>query len=398
MAKQPSFSTIASAQQLSTMSSGSSAQHPEKLMSKYAYFLSGKDAARSAYEGHVGAFSDGDILISQLHTLFDWMAEEQNATRMSSRKFKMRLPEIHRKFPQLTMSFTRMDANGDCWLEWSEFVEFCLKDKRLHETIRRAICITVYGVDKTGQRTFKEVLDPAHMCETGISPPMLPWEDAHIVEWRIEGLKLSHRGSPTTYGGMEVKPGCFIASPPFRAGGVCGFLRFWPTGYYPPSRRRKKASLPVGYETIMSDGSHPMPDWQSWCCIGAFVPQGTHLIYKFFVGDTHSDEQEFYWSECTHARQLWSPPDKVPPASLTQDGGVLVVGIEILRNVHHAGKHDGKEHLKDNSDWGARCSVRPALRSKAKIVSQHPSLKRSQSMPSLRMARHANCIFLGTDT
>lgn len=363
-------------------------------MSKYAYFLSNKDAARNAYEDHVEAFSDGDALISQLRRLFDWMAEEVGADRIPSRKFKMRLPEVHRKFPHFTTSFSRMDANGDAWLEWKEFVNFCLKDQRLADSVRRSICVTVYGVDRAGVKAFKEVLDPAHMCETGISPPILPWETAHIVEWRIEGLKLSHRGSPTTYGGIEVRPGSFIASPPFRAAGAHGFLRFWPQGYYPTPTSRRKAALPVGHEKIMSDGSHPMPSHESWCCIGACMPAGTHLVFRFFIGDAKSDEREFFWSSCTHARQLWAPPDRQPAPGLLKDDGVFTIGVEILRNVH---THDGKDVM-HHGDLAARHSTRPAVRSAAKIAAEHPVLKRSQSSPSLRMARHAHCVFLGNDT
>merc|ERR1719401_2982544 len=98
--------------------------------------------------------------------------------------------------------------------------------------LNRARTVTVYGVDGSGKRSYKDFRDPAHMCETGAAPPLLPWEVSHVVEWRIEGLTVSRKGAPAMYAGVPIRPGTSIASPPFRAGGVCGSLRLWPAGYY----------------------------------------------------------------------------------------------------------------------------------------------------------------------
>lgn len=374
---------------------------------KYAYFLKYKDSARVAFEDNVAPFSDGDRLLKQLRALFEWIAEEPGVDKMPSRKFKRKLPEIHRKFPQLSTAFTRMDANGDCWLEWAEFIDFCLKDTRLHASLKRQLCICVYGIDHDGIRRYKELNDPFYMCETGIAPPLLPWEVAHVVEWRIEGLKLSFRGSPVTYGGMPVAPGNAIASPPFRAAGVVGFLRFWPQGYYPACVRRKKAARPVGTELLSSDGSYPMPPFDTWCCIGACVPNGTHLKFRFYIADQYSDERQFYWQGCTHACQLWSPPDPAPPDHLVKaasaDGGALVVGFEILKNLGHdqRGHHSAKKMT-----TLSRHSQRPLLgrppseveRDRRLIPLQATTkrMSKSSSSPAIGTASHA-CIFLSTE-
>lgn len=117
----------------------------------------------------------------------------------------------------------------------------CMNAPKVHSMMNRARLMTVYGVDAKGGKSFKDINDPRHMCETSASPPMLPWETAHVVEWRIENLAVSRKGAPCMYGGIPIRPGKAITSPPFRAAGVCGSLRFWPAGFYSEPQRRAKA-------------------------------------------------------------------------------------------------------------------------------------------------------------
>lgn len=104
----------------------------------------------------------------------------------------------------------------------------------------------VYGRDKRGARTYKEGFDPNRMCEVGNAPPLLPWEGAHVVEWQIDGLKFhpEREYESVTYGKTQIQAGGFIASHPFNAASVRGFLRFWPAGYWTALQKRTKANKP----------------------------------------------------------------------------------------------------------------------------------------------------------
>lgn len=315
--------------------------------SKYAYYLEHQADALKAYEGSNDMFSAADTaLLGELRVVFDWMAEETNATKMSSRMFKRRLPEIHKKVPFLSSNFRRMDANGDCWLEWHEFAEFCLRDPRVAKMMQRARTITVYGLEKNCKRTYKEQHDPSQMCETSVSPPLLPWEVSHVVEWRIQNLSLSRKGSPVMYGGVVVRPGRSLASPPFLAAGVNGFLRFWPTSYWTETQRRKKRENTLCEDdeatglfenngsTVRRDLTLP-PHHTSWCSIGLFVPEGTRIHMRFFVlGGATSDVRENYWNAGVHPNQIWSPPETEAPPDW-KEGDSVTVGVEIFRN-HNA--------------------------------------------------------------
>lgn len=310
-------------------------------MSKHGFFLENRSAAREAFErpallAVAHELEDQDPLLRELRLIFDWMARETGAKRISSRLFKQRLPDIHRKFPQLANNFARMDANSDCWLDWDEFACFCLKDERLAKSLRRAASVSVFGLSRTGERSFKDPFDPTHMCELGASPAILPWETSHIVEWRIEGLRIGQPGQPLVHAGTLVRPGASVASPPFRAAGVCGFLRFWPAGYWTESQRTRRTSEIPGAEAARSEGRCRPPSASSWCCVGACLPRGSHLALRFFVGDEASERRECYWGEGTHVHQLWGPKSAAPPNELRRRGpedATLVVGIEILRNL-----------------------------------------------------------------
>jgi len=225
------------------------------------------------YHG-VPEFEEEGELIKELRSIFDWMAQEKGALKIPSRKFKERVPELHRRMPQIASSFRRMDANGDCWLEWSEFATFCLKDKRLLHQMKRTTTISVYGKEKGGQISYKELLDPHRQCEVGTIPPLLPWEVSHVVEWRIENLVIGPlRGSPVLHGPIVVRPGISLASPPFRGAGICGFLRFWPAGYWTEAQRRLKTMVAAPHFSSdeQNKSPYPMPPPDAWCCLGCIV-------------------------------------------------------------------------------------------------------------------------------
>lgn len=348
-------------------------------LSKHAYFLAHRNQARDAYEQGVEVFSEGNALLKELRTVFDWMAQERNAQRIPSRHFKQRLPEIHRKFPKLATSFARMDANSDGWLDWDEFVSFCLKDKRLHDIMRRAQMLTVYGLDCDGRRTYKDELDPAHMCELGMPPHLLPWELSQVVEWRIEGIQWSNHGSPLKHGSLTLKAGTFIASPPFRAAGVAGSLRFWPAGYWTEAARRQKANVPLGKDTLNSGVVQP-PSHDTWCCLGVCMPATTHLLLRFFIADERSEKRDIYWVEGINAGQIWAPLGKELPAAV-RASDTIVVGVEIFRNL-------GMPHVPSRNRMSetAKSIRRPSIRKgvlDSADVTGSILLGRPQSLPAL---------------
>lgn len=279
-------------------------------------------------------FEEEHQLIKELRSIFDWMAQEKGATRISRRKFTHRLPELHRRMPQIAKSFRRMDRNGDCWLDWNEFAGFCLQEVSLMQQMKRSTTVTVYAKERDGQIAYKEMHDPTRMCDVGTIPPLLPWEMSHIVEWRIDNLVCGRlKGSPVRHGPAIVRPGTSLGSPPFRAGGVSGFLRFWPSGYWTEAQQRLKvlAAAPhISSEEILAS-PYPMPPPDAWCCVGCVLPVGTHLVFRLIIGGKKSEKRECYWHEGNHPGLLWSPDSMERP--VLNEGDSFTVGIEIFRNL-----------------------------------------------------------------
>mmetsp|Transcript_32317 Transcript_32317/g.57191 ORF Transcript_32317/g.57191 Transcript_32317/m.57191 type:complete len:420 (+) Transcript_32317:125-1384(+) len=321
-------------------------------------------------------FADEKPLLKELRAIFDWMAQEAGATRIPSREFKQRLPMLHRRMPFMASSFKRMDANGDCWLEWDEFVNFCLSDVRLIQQMRRTSTISVYGRQRKGPVMYKEQLNPQLMCEMGTPPPLLPWEAAHVVEWRVEGLVIGPRkGSPVYNGNQIVRPGTCVASPPFRGAGCCGFLRLWPSGYWTEAQRRSKVDVPHATADTLVIGPYPMPPSNAWCCLGACMPAGTHLVLRFFVGDMKSEKRECYWHSGTHPGTLWSPPQQEPP--ILKEGDSITVGIEIFRNLGGVVEKKPAPH-KEKVMKGMTPGIKEPFESW-----KRPGIDRSTSLPAL---------------
>lgn len=353
-------------------------------LSRYDYFLQHRPAAR---EGHGNitkhrAFCDGNELLHELRGVFDWIAEEQGAVRISLRRFNLRLPEINRIFPALATSFADMDGNGDCWLDYAEFVQFCLNDERLGKKLKRSNKITVYGLDADSRRTYKDPVDIDNMCEMSVPPPLLPWEVAHVVEWKIDGYKPGSGGIPTTLAGTKVDAGMSVASHPFRAAGVCGYLRFWPVSFYRATQLRKRSAMPPVVDDTCTGRSFEPPATNSWCCLGACFDENVHLHIRFFAASQRSEVRTYFWSRALNTRQVWSPPGPYEPSD-----GPLIVGIEISRNLNM--QHDRPLVKRMNREQ--RALVRPSLNQPAKpctsvLLGRKPGLppiSASASAPSL---------------
>lgn len=358
-------------------------------MSKFDYLLAHRESAQAAYKQEVAAFGDSNDLLQELRIVYDWIAGEKGLDRITRRQFRSAMPEVNKHFPQLAKSFAKMDVNGDCWLDWTEFVDFCIKDEKFLKVMKRATCMIVYGVDFNGARTYKIPEDSHLSCEMSIAPPLLPWEQSHIVEWRIYGLDYSgtHRGLPVYYHGRHVRHGTSIASPAFRAAGVCGYLRFWPVSYWTEPQLRKKSSVPglKGEKDNPSTGIC-LPSANSWCCIGMCLPPGSHVQAHFHVGQFRSELQECFFSKGTSGGQLWAPKGLAPPEEIRtmSKGTPLVVCVEIVRNkgVLHQKPSVKRVHEKH------RFNTRPALNPVGSIVARMPPgssklLGRAMSEPAL---------------
>merc|ERR1712096_159290 len=176
-------------------------------------------------------------------------------------------------------------------------------------------------------------------------------------------------GWPVTYHGSVMRPGEPFSSPRFRAAGVEGFLRFWPSGYWTDNQRRKHTLAPPQRDSSGVSVSPPSSD--AWCCIGACFPACTHLCMRFFVCDAMSDKRECYWNAGVHMSSIWGPPTKTPPAEVSR-GDAFVVGVEIFQNrgdppAKPANRHATLKHL----DHGKREGDRPTLRPKIPIVPRY---------------------------
>jgi len=373
-------------------------------MSKFDYFLQQRDEARRIFQEPCSAFADCSDLLQELRVVFDWMAQERGSMKISSRKFKQQLPEIHKKFPLLASNFERMDANGDCWLEWTEFADFCLQDDRLRKAMKRMTSVSAYGVDYSGKWAYKDHHDSHHGCEISLSPPMLPWEKMHVVEWRIEGLSYNgcQKGLPVLNFGSPVTPGTYLSSPPFRAAGVSGFLRFWPAGYWTEAQQRKKSSQPgCPQEKEVDDGLVAWPGPRTWSCLGVCLPPGSNLELRFFVGGNRSDVRSCYWSKGVNAAQLWAPRGQWAPPEVVGLGPQepLTVGIEILRNkgvlhrkpvvskIHPRSRHDTRPALKPVGfvSLPKQSKLLSSWSSQPKMVEARPATSPATcSMPDLR--------------
>mmetsp|Transcript_139636 Transcript_139636/g.446818 ORF Transcript_139636/g.446818 Transcript_139636/m.446818 type:complete len:423 (-) Transcript_139636:39-1307(-) len=284
-------------------------------------------------------FDEEDPVLKDLRLLFEWIAEKKGAKQISRRQFQERLPEIQRKFPQLVSSFMRLETHGDAVLRWEDFAHFCVQDPRLTRGVRKSNSMAIYGVDRGGNRTPKDTLDPTHLCELGAFAPLLPWEVAHRVEWSLEGVQIGHNRpiAYAVYGGSEVRAGTSFVSPLFQAAGVQGYIRFWPAGYWSKAQQQTRERTAGLLEKFDHPGLSTPPAFNSWCGIAACLPKGSHLVLRFFVGDETSERRECFWSGGAHTDSLWAPTSTKPPQDLRAGaetgGGSIRVGVEILRNL-----------------------------------------------------------------
>lgn len=122
-------------------------------------------------------------------------------------------------------------------------------------------------------------------------------------------------------------PGKCIAFFIFAAGGVYGFLRFWPNGYFTDSQRRERGAGQVQSGECSGAGLNT----DAWCCLGAYMPCGTALCFRFFVNDTESKVRDGYWNDGTTEVQLWSPETSHPNVKDFVD---FCVGICICENLN----------------------------------------------------------------
>eukprot|EP00746_Dinoflagellata_sp_MGD_P008032 gnl/MRDRNA2_/MRDRNA2_116005_c0_seq1.p1 gnl/MRDRNA2_/MRDRNA2_116005_c0~~gnl/MRDRNA2_/MRDRNA2_116005_c0_seq1.p1 ORF type:complete len:480 (-),score=79.35 gnl/MRDRNA2_/MRDRNA2_116005_c0_seq1:273-1628(-) len=295
-------------------------------MSPAAYFLKHRQSAVDNVEAlksgkKASALLGQSALLQLLQRIFDQLSEGTDI--ITVRSYNKKVPELAKKYPQLAIHFRKMDKNNDATLDRNEFVEFALS-KNVKQATKRLNLVTVHGHETdpvSGQvdKTFKNPTDPARACEMGGPPPLLPWEVHHRVEWVIDELEADRKQLKVNYHGMEIVPGKYISSPSFDAAGVRGFFRFWPNGYFSESVKRERGGGKVDLGGLKAE---------AWCAIGVFFPHGTHLKFRFFVGDEFSSVRECYWDDGALVLQIWTPSAIEPPKLES-----FSVGIEIRKNM-----------------------------------------------------------------
>lgn len=165
--------------------------------------------------------------------------------------------------------------------------------------------------------------------------PLLPWEEGHRVEWHIGGLQLDKKLLEVRYKGIMVPKGRYLDSPRFQVMGEDGFLRFWLNGYFTTNLRKNL----VRDKDLFSGGL----SLDAWCAVGLYMPQGTHLRLRFFIGNEKSDIRECYWHAGNKEQQIWMPESGEPP---DLEAGVTM-GVEVLANYRHL--KPGEAHVQRSS-------------------------------------------------
>lgn len=154
---------------------------------------------------------------------------------------------------------------------------------------------------------------------------VLPWptslEERQRIEWRIRHLSFDPRSLEMRYRNLPMQQGGHLTSPHFEVAGAKGHLKFWPNRCW-----RSTHSGRLRREMQIGD-----PSATSWFALGLFLPPGTHLQLRFFMGDLSSDFQDCYWGIGPTAKQLWIPWLEELPESIDD----IVVGVEVRRNHRH---------------------------------------------------------------
>lgn len=294
-------------------------------MSPAAYYLKHRQSAVDNLEAvksgrKASALVGVSPLMLLLRKIFDQLGDEPGAQMITARSYNEKVPELAKKYPQIAIHFKKMDGDNNATLDWDEFLEFSLSNE-VQSATKRLNLVTVHGhetdpVSAQVYKTFKNPGDPSRACEVGGPPPLLPWEKTHRVEWVIDELDADRKLLQVKYHGLEIPPGKYISSPPFDAAGVRGFFRFWPNGYFSNIQKRERGEMDLG--GLRAD---------AWCAIGVWFPHGTHLKFRFFVGEEMSSERECYWNDGALVKQIWTP-DALEPPKLDS----FSVGIEVTKN------------------------------------------------------------------
>jgi len=170
--------------------------------------------------------------------------------------------------------------------------------------------------------------------------PAAAWAEGQRVCWAIKGLGRDQVTREVNYRGVRLPGGKYIASPSFNMAGEEASLRFWPNGHFSGSQKRERSGQDLA--GLRAD---------SWCTLGLFMPAGTRLRLRFFVGDAHSDVRECFWSGGgSLVHQLWTPDEQTAPNS--QD---ITVGVEVLRDLR---QHRPTMPTTCGSSWCSKASPR----------------------------------------
>lgn len=270
----------------------------------------------------------------------DDVVEDPQYAQISTATYNEKIPEFQRRFPEFAKTFRRFERSAGWYVSWPEFAEHAVRGTAFSSSEEGGVeakstgthgSVHVLGVlaplkfgeehrEARVSRT-KDPRDPLRCCEVGLSacPPLLPWESCHRVEWRLENLVYNRERQYVSVAGMEISPGRYMSSSPFRAGGISGIFRFWPNGFFNTSQRRERGEGDLG--GLVAD---------SWCAIGLFTEtRSASLQLRFFVGDRSSSFRNAYFDTGCSVNQIWTPSASEPPEGIEQG---LTVGVEILDN------------------------------------------------------------------
>lgn len=201
------------------------------------------------------------------------------------------------------------------------------------------------------------------------SRPGCVLQDLDRVEWTLRGLTMHAQLQQVMWNSVVVPPGRFLTTPCLHIAGCEAFLRFWPNGYFSSCTRKERAA---GEKAGTQDLGGIDPD--SWCAIGLWMPAGSRLRLRFFVGDQTSEIKLCHFEGTRFGReQVWTPKQQ-DPVSMEN----LVVGLQVVEDL--------RIHMPRLQKLGIlRPGTARERRSPSPLVPRPPQVQRTRAPLSARL-------------
>jgi len=185
------------------------------------------------------------------------------------------------------------------------------------ETYSRSAGLQIPHTGKGDVKLPKLQLTSPMSHQTGQVPA---WERQR-VGWNLRNLVRDERLQVVKYDGAYLHRGKPLTSETLTIAGEQGVLKFWPNGYLTGVQNTLDVRV-LGGARVKS---------KAWCAVGLFMPPGTNLKIRFFMGELFSEPRDCYWCDGQlHPNQVWMPEHFDKPQ--LDD---IVVGVEVLRNHRH---------------------------------------------------------------